>query len=94
VEPKVLSPAVGEQRIAASIREHAIQVILEINDLDRVATLLGAHRFGVEKILRRNPWDIQTALRVAEALELNSLNALEEAAASYAGHSNGNGHGG
>jgi hypothetical protein len=82
--PKVLRPAKGEERVASYIREDALRAIEEIGDLDRVAELLDAPRYGVEKIIKRNPWEIQTAFRVAEALGLRSIPALEQTAAESA----------
>lgn len=81
MEPKVLRPAQAEERIASHIREDALRAIEQIGDLDQVARMLDVPRYGVERIIRRNPWEIQTAFRVAEALGLTSIPALEEAAA-------------
>jgi hypothetical protein len=84
MDPKVLHSAQGEERIASYLREDALSEIQRIDDLEEIGRKLDAPRVGVERLISRDPWDIQTALRIVEALGLTSITALEDTAAQYA----------
>ncbi len=79
--PRTVLPSPREQRIAASLRRKALDRVREIGDLDKVASLLDAPTVGVESLLARDPWDLVTAFRVAESLEIDVTEALEMTAA-------------
>jgi hypothetical protein len=76
---KVLAPSEREDRIANALRKKAISVASSI-DIEEVSTRLNAPSMGVQSLLERRYWDLQTAFRVAEALELDVVSAMEEAA--------------
>lgn len=79
MEPKVFVESEREIRLADSLRQLALQRIGVMGDLDQVADRLDAPRVGVQSLLARRSWDLQTAFRVAEALDLEVLDAIEQA---------------
>lgn len=74
----IYEPTDRERRIADAIRALCVSEI-EQRDLVKVAASLGLMPAGVQSLLAHPKWQLETAFRVAEALDLKVVSTLEEA---------------
>ena len=73
------NPTPLEERISALLRERAVQEIEGRNDLNAVAQALDLMPTGVEALLRRSRWTLETAFRVLDVLGADVVGEIEQA---------------
>lgn len=74
----VHEPTERERGVATTVRNLATAEIRRLSDL-AVAESLGLRQAGLDALLATPVWDLTTATRVAEAVELPAVTAIEEA---------------
>lgn len=73
------NPTPLEERISAALRQRAVREIEARNDLDAVAAVLDLMPTGVEALLRRSSWPLETAFRVLDVLGADVVREIEQA---------------
>jgi len=71
----VYAPTTSERDLAAALRDLCIRTI-EQSGTDVAAKQLGCTALALESLLWEPRWDLATAFRVAEGLELSVVDAI------------------
>jgi hypothetical protein len=71
-------PSAREQRLAHALRCAVVDEIDRRRDLTHIATALAMHVEALKLLLRNPSWELGTAYRAADRLNLAAIDAVDE----------------
>jgi hypothetical protein len=71
-------PAPREAEVAAALRGHAVEAIDHLGPVS-AAEKLGLAADSVRRLMMRNPWSLEEAFRVSDALHLGVVDQIGRA---------------